>query len=310
MPRLKKPCVGCGKQVTPNYADTVPRCRKCYDESVQQAPTTKREEAAFEEQDELIAAHSKRTLAPARGGIKIMMIPDLQIGPGTPTEHLDWIAKYAVEKRPDVIVQIGDWADMPSLSSYDRGKKAFEGRRIQRDLDAAEASIERFTRPISRTKGYKPRMLVTLGNHEDRITRAVNEDARLEGLVSTESLPFRGYGWEVFPFLVPVTIAGVQFAHYFTSGVRGKAVSSAKALLAKTHTSAVMGHSQVFDVAVHPETDHIGIISGACYIHDEDYLGPQQNSQKRQIVMLHEVKDGKFDPMFVSLSYLEKRMKG
>lgn len=312
MPRAKRPCVGCQKPVAPNYEDTVPRCRKCYDKFRTEkatAPDPERKAKILAELDEEMIYRTKRTLAPARGGIKIMMIPDLQIGPGTPTDHLDWIAKYIADKRPDVIVQIGDWADMPSLSSYDRGKLVFEGRRIRNDFSAVEASLQRLTNPISKIKGYNPRRLVTGGNHEDRITRAINEDARLEGIFSLADLKFKDYGWEYHPFLTPVNIEGVQFAHYFQTGVKGNAVTSAKTLLAKTHTSAIMGHSQVFDIAVHPETEHIGIISGACYIHDEKYLGPQQNSTKRQIVMLHEVRDGLFDPMFVSLSYLEKRYK-
>ena len=318
MPRAQKPCVDCGKKVTPNFADSIPRCKPCTTRfqkaraTARPAPATAADERAAKllaEQEEQVTYRTTRTLKPAKGGIRILMIPDLQIGPGTPTEHLDWIGKYIVDKRPDVIVQIGDWADMPSLSTYDRGKLVFEGRRIKNDLDAAEAGMERLGKPIARAKGYSPRMLVTLGNHENRITRAVQEDARLEGLVSLDSLPFRQYGWEVHDFLKPVRIEGVEFAHYFTSGPKGRPLDSAKRILAERHGSAICGHNQRFDIAVHDKTEHIAIISGACYIHDEEYLGPQQNSQKRQIVMLHEVKDGVFDPMFVSLSFLEKRYK-
>src|SRR5690349_10871387 len=58
-----------------------------------------------------------------------MVIPDVQAKPNVSHEHMRWIANYALEKRPDVIVQIGDWADMPSLSLYDKGKRCYEGRR-------------------------------------------------------------------------------------------------------------------------------------------------------------------------------------
>lgn len=315
MPRAQKPCVDCGKQITPNYADSVPRCKPCttkLQRSRQKAEPMLAPKLAEEldYQDELIAYRTKRAMPAARGGIKIMMIPDLQVGPGTPTDHLDWIAKYAIEKRPDVIVQIGDWADMPSLSSYDRGKKVFEGRRIKNDLDAVEASLERLTNPIAKAKGYSPKRVVTLGNHEDRITRAINEDARLEGILSLDDLRFREHGWETHPFLTPVKIEGIEFAHYFTSGVMQRPIGTAKRILDARHGSAIAGHSQGFDIAVHPKTGHIAIICGAAYIHDEEYLGPQDNGTRRQIVMLHEVRDGLFDPMFVSLSYLEKRFKG
>ena len=68
-----------------------------------------------------------------------LVIPDTQCKPGFPTEHLEWVGKYAAEKKPDVIVHLGDHWDMPSLSIYDIGKKAFEGRTYQADSIAGLA---------------------------------------------------------------------------------------------------------------------------------------------------------------------------
>jgi hypothetical protein len=67
-----------------------------------------------------------------------------------------------------------------------------------------------------------------------------------------------------------------------------------------------MGHVQYTDVAMHKKTQQIGLFCGTCYTHDEDYLGHQGNVQRRQIVVKHEVEDGRYDPMFVSLKFLEK----
>jgi hypothetical protein len=50
-----------------------------------------------------------------------------------------------------------------------------------------------------------------------------------------------------------------------------------------------------------------GIFAGAFYLHNEDYLGPQGNQHWRGIWMLHNVKDGDFDIMPVSMSYLERK---
>jgi hypothetical protein len=68
-----------------------------------------------------------------------------------------------------------------------------------------------------------------------------------------------------------------------------------------------MGHVQHTDMAFHKKTQNIAMFAGICYLHDETYLGPQGNQTRRQIVMLHEVEEGKFDPMFVSLRFLQKR---
>ncbi|MCI0656860.1 MAG: hypothetical protein L0170_07290, partial [Acidobacteria bacterium] len=121
MPRAQKPCVDCGKRVTPNFADSIPRCKPCTTKfqkaraaanaAASPAQPTRADERAamlLAEQEEQVVYRTKRTLKPSAGGSRILMIPDLQIGPGTPTDHLDWIGKYIVDKRPDFIVQIGD----------------------------------------------------------------------------------------------------------------------------------------------------------------------------------------------------------
>jgi hypothetical protein len=49
------------------------------------------------------------------------------------------------------------------------------------------------------------------------------------------------------------------------------------------------------------------MFAGCCYEHQEDYLGPQGNNHFRGIHMLHEVNNGEFDHMAVSLKYLRKK---
>jgi hypothetical protein len=76
-----------------------------------------------------------------------IVLPDMQLKPGVPTEHIEWIAQYIVDKKPDVLVIIGDWADMPSLSSYDVGTKSFEGRKYRDDILAANDALQRADGP-------------------------------------------------------------------------------------------------------------------------------------------------------------------
>ena len=74
--------------------------------------------------------------------MKHLVIPDCQVKPGISVKYLENIGKYIVEKLPDVIVCIGDFADMPSLSSYDIGKKSFEGRTYKADIKAVHKGME------------------------------------------------------------------------------------------------------------------------------------------------------------------------
>jgi Icc-related predicted phosphoesterase len=241
--------------------------------------------------------------------MRIGYIPDVQAKPGSDFTFLARVGRYLAEKQPDVIVCAGDFADMESLSSYDRGKRSFEGRRYRRDIDAARRAMDTLMEPLRAAPGYDPRLVLTLGNHEDRIDRAANDQPELEGLVSIDDLEYEAHGWEVFPFLQVVTIGGVVFSHYLTSGVMGRPITTANALLTKRHMSCVVGHQQGFQIATAVRADGrmlTGIIAGSCYEHNETYMGPQGNVHYRGIVMLHDVREGEFDVMPVSLRYLKK----
>lgn len=240
-----------------------------------------------------------------------LIIPDVQTKPGVPQEHLEWIGNYIVEKKPDVIVCIGDFADMPSLSVYEKGKLPFEGRRYVQDIAAVRRGMERLLKPIddyNRTarEQYNPRRVLTMGNHEYRVSRIVDEHPEYQGKFELSDLGYEEFGWEVHPFLSIVKIDGIEYSHYFTSGAMGRPASSAAVVLRERQCSAIMGHVQHTDIAVHRKTQQIAMFCGICYLHDEAYLGPQGNATRRQIVVAHEVEDGRYDPMLVSLRFLER----
>jgi hypothetical protein len=248
-----------------------------------------------------------------------LVIPDCQVKPGHDLTYLKWIGQYIVDKQPDVVVCLGDFADMPSLSSYDVGTKSFEGRRYKTDVEATHQGMETLLAPIrsynaKAAKGhrqrYLPRLVLTLGNHEHRINKVTNSDPKLDGTISIEDLKYREYGWEVHKFLDVVVIDGIAYSHYFTSGVMGRPCTSAAAQLNRKHMSCIAGHQQGLQIATGHRADGTrltSIIAGSCYLHDEDYMGPQGNKHWRGLMMLHEVNQGEFDLMPVSLSYLRKK---
>ena len=255
-------------------------------------------------------------------GVTHMVIPDVQVKPGVPMQHLRAAGLWAAEKKPEVIVCIGDFADMPSLSTYDKGKRSFEGRRYSEDINAAHEAMGLLTAPIvnevkrlqkNKQKAWNPRLVLTLGNHEFRIERAINDDPKLEGWISTDDLLYQQWGWEVYPYLEPVVIDGIAYCHFFASGSMGRPVTSARALAMKKHMSCTMGHVQQTEIDITQRfadgRQITGLFCGTFYQHDEDYLGPQGNKQRRHIVMKYNVKDGVYDPHFVSLEYLLHRYK-
>lgn len=256
-------------------------------------------------------------------GKRIVVIPDSQIRPGDDVEFLTFLGTYIVEMKPDIIVHVGDFADMPSLSTHDKaGSRGMEGLRYKQDITSVHDAMTALLAPIkaeqqrlkaSKKKPWKPRMVMLMGNHEHRIDRAIYNDPKLEGLISTDDLMYEKFGWEVVPYLRPIVIEGIVFCHYMVSGVMGRPVTSARALLTKHHQSVIVGHQQGRDIAYGKRadgTDMTAIICGSCYEHDEHYLNPQTNNHWRGCYVLHDVVDGSFDEMPVSLKYLRRKYDG
>lgn len=255
-------------------------------------------------------------------GCNHFFIPDTQCKPGIDMSYLSWIGEYIVDRKPDVIIHIGDHADMPSLSSYDKGKRTAEGKRVNDDIQAAIDGMNLLLEPLYKLQQdekreygkvlYKPRMVLTLGNHEQRIARHVDANPELYGFLSYDDLMYKEMGWEVYDFLEPVVVNGVAYCHFMANPMTGKPYGgTVQNILKNVGESFSMGHKQCLDVATRflPSSgkQQWAIVAGAAYPHDEDYKGYQGNHHWRGVVVKHGVEDGSYNPMFVNLGYLEKK---
>jgi len=246
------------------------------------------------------------------------VLPDMQIRPGDAIDQIDWIAADIVRRKPDVIVCIGDWWDFPSLSSYSpAGGVEKEGARIKADIDAGNEGMARLTAPIHaesarlsrrRQRQWKPRMVFCEGNHEARISRLPKEDARFLGVVGTHLCKVEDYGFERVPFEQPIQIDGVWYCHYWKTAHSARPIGGTiDNRLNKLGFSFVQGHEQGKRYGDRPlangKTIH-GIVAGSAYLGVETYRGPQGANEWRGVVVLHDVRDGDFEPMFLPLRYL------
>jgi calcineurin-like phosphoesterase family protein len=251
-----------------------------------------------------------------------LVIPDTQCKPGVRLQHLLWLGDYIADKRPDVIVHLGDHWDMPSLSMYDRGTKKSEGKRYVHDIAAGNLGMSLLMRPIIELNKklrarhepqYKPQLHFVMGNHEERILRHANANPNMAGQIGYKDFNLKKYGWKVHDFLHVAKIDGVSYAHYFAQPNTGKPWGGAAQLRLKNiGFSFTMGHQQGKQGAeryLQDGTAQRGLIVGSFYQHDEDYKGPQGNYHWRGVVMKHEVIDGNYDLMEVSLAFLEKRYR-
>ena len=242
-------------------------------------------------------------------------IPDIQAKAGVPLNHCDWIGRYITEKQPHVVINLGDLADMPSLSSYDRGKQDFEGRRFERDVAAAHMANELLTTPQWDAGDWdNTEWHMTVGNHENRIARFAADNPEMAGFVDIERLEYDYYYDHVHPFLAPVTLDGVTYAHYFYNPMSGRALGGMMATRLKTvGFSFTMGHQQGADYAMRTlnnGTRQHGLVAGSCYLHHEKYLGPQAADHWNGIILKYNVVGGNYDITFVSLDSLCRRYEG
>lgn len=251
----------------------------------------------------------------------ILLIPDAHATPDHHNDRFKLIGNLAVERQPEYIVCIGDFADMPSLSTYDKGTKKFEGRRYKKDIAATLDAQEKMFAPIieynkkqkaNHKSRYKPKLIMTIGNHENRINRAANAQAELDGVISIDDLGYKKFGWKVYPFLEPVIVEGIAFQHYFTSGVMGRPIggkNQASRLLTEQHMSCIQGHTHTRDMAEQITASGkriTGLVCG-CYLdvdQYEDYAGPANAMWWKGLVMLNDVNGGEYEPEWINVKQL------
>ena len=256
--------------------------------------------------------------------IRHYIIPDVQVRPGDVVDHLDWIAKDIVRRKPDVIVCIGDFWDMPSMSSYsDPGSLEKEGSRIARDIAAGDAAMDRLMQPIlaemektkrQKKRVWRPKLIFTPGNHEHRIDRLASTDARFEGVVGSHLMQVERWGWERHAFLEPVEADGIWYTHYWQNPHSSRPIGGTiDNRLNKLGFSFVQGHEQgkKYGDRMLPNGKTIhGLVAGSCYLDAEAYRGPQGTNEWRGVAVLNDVRDGDYEPMFLSLRYLCREYTG
>lgn len=244
--------------------------------------------------------------------MNILVLPDSHARPGVSPRRFLWLREFLKECAPDILLCLGDLADMPSLSSYDgssltgngKRKASFDGRTVADDLHAANVALD----ILGSWKGTK---VFLVGNHEQRIDRALDNVPELKGTLSTGSLHLKG--WEVVPFLEEYEVRGVAASHYFVTGVMGKSVGGeypAAALLKKQYRSCIMGHSHIWDVAIRRgKHKMMGLVAG-CYLdpqQKEVYAGPAQALWTSGVTLLKGVSGGfpQEGWQFISTKWLE-----
>lgn len=245
-----------------------------------------------------------------------LIIPDTHAHPKHHNDRALWLGELIKDVKPDVVVHMGDSADMPSLSSYDKGKKSFQGRKYKDDIDAHLDFQEKMWYKVRKAKKRLPYRVFLHGNHEHRISRAVEISPELEDTIGYHDLQISEWYDEEVEYSggTPgiTCIDGIHYAHYFTSGKMGYAISGehpAYTLLSKFHGSCTAAHGHDLDYSIRRSVDgrwmH-GLIAGVYQDYDSDWAGNLCKKWWRGVVVKREVLCGAYEPQFISLETLRK----
>ena len=245
-----------------------------------------------------------------------LVLPDGHATPGQSNRRAEWVGKLILDIKPDVVIDIGDTADMASLCSYDRGHKSFQGRTYAKDIEAHNDFQDRLWSTVRKAKRKQPRRVRLIGNHDQRIERAIELSPELEGAISLSDLQLNHYYQEVINYegSTPGTISidGITYAHYLTSGVAGRPISGehlAHSLLTKKFTSCTVGHNHVlsFETRVSGNRKRImGLCAGVYQEHFSNFAGEANHLWWRGVIVKRNVEDGCYDPEFISINRLKK----
>ena len=241
------------------------------------------------------------------------------VDPSIPNDRFDLLGELIYDINPTYVVDLGDGADMKSLNSFDtRYPEAIVSQNYGEDIEHYNDAMERLRRKPSIRKYKKPYWIGFEGNHENRIKKALAHDPRLKGDkygISFGHLQTDHWFDEYHEYQNSApSIAdydGVSYAHFFSSGNFGSAMSGlhhANALLAHRHHSSTCGHSHKRDLkfkdASHPHGT-IGLVAGCYKGAEESWAGQANREWWSGVVVKREVSNGMYEPQFVSQATLK-----
>lgn len=245
-----------------------------------------------------------------------LIIPDSHAHFEHGNERADWLSRLIIDARPDVVINLGDQFDMPSLSDYDKGKRSFQGKSYKKDIEAGLEFHDRLWGPVRATKKKMPYRIVLEGNHEHRVERALDLSPELAGTIGFDDYRFEDYYHEVIRYDggLPGIIKrdGILFAHYFPTGVSGRpmgGISPARMMAQKNKISCIAGHIHVFDFFSEKNIDDkvVNCLVAGCYQdYTNDWAGPIGKFWRPGVAILRNVHEGNYDIQWISLEALRE----
>lgn len=246
---------------------------------------------------------------------RTLVIPDSHVKPGDDFDRFEALDNFIIEKKPDHIIQLGDFLTFSSLSHWDKNNRLkMEGVRYKEDIDAGNKALDLMFKSTFKSKTYNPNIIWHFGNHDQAWPeRYIEQNPALSGhidVVADLKLAKRGIT-NIIPYKKYSCIKGTLFTHAPQNAanmpIGGKfAAQKASELTAK---SMVFGHThstQEFSCQRHGDDHVIQIYVAGCFFHGkESYTEDSTMTHNRCISLLTQWDEGRFDICQISLERLE-----
>lgn len=255
----------------------------------------------------------------------ILCFTDAHAAPGQDLRRFDWLGKLIVDIRPDAIYNGGDIATNDSVSFFP--VPHFEQPTLADDVAVVREAQRRMFAPLkalnkqrkkSKHGPIKPHTFMTLGNHEHRLNRMIENDELGMGSVIDphELYGFTKHWQEICEWKEYIDYEGIMFTHCPMNAMakpqtglyRGRHI----ALL--SDKSVVYGHTHKLDFTT------VGIIGNdnksrttlnlPCFMeqgHVEEYAKVSTTGWDYGVVVIKVHAHGRFTFEWISMDELQER---
>jgi predicted phosphodiesterase len=143
---------------------------------------------------------------------RVLGIGDVHDQPGRTKEHLRWIGRHAAETAPDLIVCIGDFLSLSSLSTHPTPGSFRDANRpsLPEELESGEEALNEIDREAAEIRKH-----LCYGNHDgDRPDRAADADPRRNSDIPVRvEQVFARFRWSTSPYGKMHYVGGCGFTH-------------------------------------------------------------------------------------------------
>lgn len=240
--------------------------------------------------------------------------------PEVNNDRFTWLGSFIYDLRPDMVIDLGDGADMKSLNTYDtRYPQAVVAQNYGEDIECYNDAQERLRWKFKWARKKKPYWVGFEGNHENRIKKAISLDPRLEGSkygISFSHLNTKYWfnDYHEYSNSAPslVSYDRIVYGHYVGSGNYGSAMSTKHhgySLVEKLACSATVGHSHKFHYyrkADAQPTPISGLVCGCYKGKEEAWAGQANREWSSGVAIKRYVENGDYDLQWVSMKALQR----